>query len=205
MRSTSLMLFLLSPACASTLPAPSTPALPAASAAVLPVTSTPELGAALEKLSFLRGTWAGTATGTRRDGSTFQITQTERAGPMLGGDVLAIEGRGYESDGRTSYNAFAIVSYDPAQARYEIRAYAKKGSGEGSAGTFPLEVTPDGYVWETPAGPNAKMRFTATVHGDTWREIGEYVAADGTRRQSFEMNLRRRGDTDWPLGSPVTP
>jgi hypothetical protein len=60
-------------------------------------------------------------------------------------------------------------------------------------------------VWSVPAGPNAMIRFTATVKNNTWREIGEYVAEGGTPKQTFEMNLKRIGDTDWPLGTPVSP
>jgi hypothetical protein len=49
------------------------------------------------------------------------------------------------------------------------------------------------------------VRYTATVQGDTWREIGEYVAGDRPPVRTFEMNLRRVGDTDWPLGTPIPP
>ena len=73
------------------------------------------------------------------------------------------------------------------------------------AGTFELKLTADGYVWEVPAGPNAVMRFTATVKNNTWREIGELVAEGGAPKQAFEMNLKRVGDTDWPVGVPLSP
>jgi hypothetical protein len=63
----------------------------------------------------------------------------------------------------------------------------RRSYAQGFAGTFELKRTDDGYVWETPAGPGAVMRFTATVKGDTWREVGEYIAAD------------------WPLGTPIAP
>ena len=49
------------------------------------------------------------------------------------------------------------------------------------------------------------IRFTATVKNNTWREVGEYVAEGGAPMQTFEMNLKRIGDTDWPLGAPVSP
>jgi hypothetical protein len=119
---------------------------------------------------------------------------------MLGGDIIVIEGRGYRPDGSTGFNAFAVVSFNPHTTKYEIRSYA-----QGNAGTFELRPTDSGYVWEVPAGPDAVMRFTATITGDQWREVGEYIAADQAPVPSFEMNLRRVAETDWPLTTPVGP
>ncbi len=152
----------------------------------------------MNKLSFMRGVWRGRATGTLPDGSTYSVTQTERMGPMLGGDIIVIEGRGYRDDGTTGFNAFAVVSWEPRAATYQIRSYA-----QGQAGTFDLRLTSDGYIWEIPAGPDAKIRFTATVKDNRWREVGELIVEDQPPRQTFEMNLERVGDTDWPLGTPV--
>ena len=165
-----------------------------------PVKPTPALAKGMAKLSFMRGVWRGPASGTAPDGSKYSVTQTERMGPMLGGDIIVIEGRGYNADATTGFNAFAVVSWDARADRYEIRSYA-----QGHAGTFELKLTKEGYVWETPAGPDAVMRFTATVKGDSWREVGEYVAKGKPPVKSFEMNLKKVGDTDWPLGTPIAP
>jgi len=176
------------------------PTPPPAAAPVLPtVTGTPALAAPMAKLAFMRGVWAGPAAGSDRSGP-YKVTQTERIGPMLGGDVMVIEGRGYRDDNTTGFNAFAAISWNAQTEKYEIRSYA-----QGYAGTFDLTPTADGYVWSVPAGPNAMIRFTATVKNNTWREVGEYVAEGGAPKQTFEMNLKRIGDTDWPLGTPVSP
>src|SRR5688500_14982063 len=181
-------------ACASS-PTP-TPASPS----VAPVKPTRALAPGMAKLSFMRGVWAGPASGTSPTGEPFTVTQTERMGPMLGGDIIVIEGRGYNADNTTGFNAFAVVSWDARADKYEIRSYA-----QGYAGTFELTLTKDGYVWETPAGPGAVMRFTATVKGTSWREVGEYIAKGKPAVKSFEMNLQKVGDTDWPLGAPIKP
>jgi len=182
--------------------APAAPAAPTApvAPAVVPVQPTPALAKGMAKLGFMRGVWAGPAAGTTATGQRYSVTQTERMGPMLGGDIVVIEGRGYTADGSTGFNAFAVVSWDPRADKYEIRSYT-----QGYAGTFELKLTADGYVWEVPAGPGAVIRFTATVKNDTWREVGEYIAGDKPPRQTFEMNLRRVGDTNWPLGTPIPP
>ena len=169
------------------------PALP-------PVQPTPGRAEAMARLGFMRGVWAGPASGTSRDGKPYQVTQTERMGPMLGGDIIVIEGRGYREDNTTGFNAFAVVSWEPRTGKYEIRSYAM-----GFAGTFELTPTADGYVWEIPAGPEAVIRYTAVVKDGRWREVGEYVSAGKPAEKTFEMNLKRVGDTDWPLDNPVDP
>ncbi len=121
-------------------------------------------------------------------------------GPMLGGDIVVIEGRGYKDDQTTGFNAFAVASYNPQTSKYELRSYA-----QGYAGTFELRLSTDGYVWEVPAGPNAITRFTAVVKDNTWHEVGELVTESGAPKQIFEMTLKKVSDTDWPLGTPVSP
>lgn len=198
-----LLIFLA--ACATTeAPKPVVPSaepnLPTVAGTKLPAFSgTPALVEPMGKLAFLRGIWAGPAAGSDRSGP-YKVTQTERVGPILGGDVMVIEGRGYRDDNTTGFNAFAAISWNAQTQKYEMRSYA-----QGYAGTFELKLTPDGYIWEVPAGPNAVMRFTATVKPNTWREIGEYVTEGAAPKQTFEMNLKRVGDTDWPVGVPLSP
>ena len=168
--------------------------------ALPPVKPTATLAKGMAKLSFMRGVWRGPASGTAMDGTKYSVTQTERMGPMLGGDIIVIEGRGYNADNTTGFNAFAVVSWDPNADKYEIRSYA-----QGFAGTFEMKLTKDGYVWEVPAGPGAVVRFTATVKADSWREVGEYVAKDKPPVKTFEMNLKKVGDTEWPLAAPIPP
>lgn len=152
---------------------------------------------ALARLRMLDGTWRGPAW-IMADGK-HTLTQTERVGPFLDGAVRVIEGRGYDEDGKVSFNAFAIVSYDPDKKTYSMRSYAM-----GWAGDFPLTPTPDGFTWETPAGP-ATIRYTATVKDGTWHEHGERIAQGGETFRFFEMTLTRIADTDWPAGGTVRP
>ena len=64
-------------------------------------------------------------------------------------------------------------------------------------------VLPDGYVWEVPAGPGAKIRYTATIGGGKWREVGDRIVGEAAPMRIFEMNLSRVGDSSWPEASPV--
>jgi hypothetical protein len=177
---------LLASACAATPdPAP-------APAAVEPAPQGP--------LAFLQGEWRGEASVPDRDGGWMKLTQTERVGTMLDGAVTVIEGRGYDEAGVVRFNAFAVVSHDARRDVWEMRSYA----GD-SAGTFPFEAKPSGFVWSTPAGPDAITRYTATITGDRWDQIGEYVPKTGEPRKVFEMHLTRLGDTGWPSAGAVQP
>lgn len=167
-------------------------------ASALPAAASPATRAeAMARLAFMRGVWAGPATGVNPDGSRYSVHQTERMGPFLGGDVVMVEGRGYAADGSLGFNALGIVSWDERTRSYAFRSYA-----QGMAGTFAFEPTPDGYVWSIPAGP-ATLRYTAVVKDGRWHEVGERLVAGQPPARIFEMTLERVGDTDWPLGTPV--
>ncbi len=154
---------------------------------------------ALDRLAALDGLWRGSATITTADGRQVTLTQTERVGPLLGGALRLIEGRGYLPDGSSPFNAFAVVSYSPRTGGYSLRSHA-----QGHSGDFPFEVTADGFSWSVPAGP-ATIRYTAIVKDGTWSETGERIVADQPPSRIYEMKLQRIGDTDWPAGGAVGP
>jgi hypothetical protein len=153
---------------------------------------------ALKVLAFMDGSWRGTAWTLLPGGARRTLVQTERIGPFLDGAVKVIEGRGYRDDGSVGFNALGIISYDPERKAYAMRSWA-----HGRTGEFALTVLPDGFAWETPAGPGAVVRYTATVMGDAYREVGERIAPGQAPVRVFEMDLRRLGDTDWPAANPV--
>ena len=155
--------------------------------------------AAMDRLAFMDGEWRGEATIRSPEGS-MTLTQTERVGSMLGGSIKVIEGRGYAADGSTQFNAMATVSWDERAGRYAFRSYA-----QGYSGDYPFEVTDDGFRWETPAGPNARIEHVAVVRDGTWHEVGTYRADGQPPRLFIDMRLTRIGDTDWPAGGAVAP
>jgi hypothetical protein len=180
--------------------------LPLALALAAPASSQPLNPAALQaaqreamaKLPGMDGVWRGTAW-TATPAGRHDVVHTERIGPFLGGTVKVIEGRSYNPDGSVGFNALGIVSYDPAAKAYSMHSYAM-----GHEGDFKLDVRPDGYVWQVPAGPGVLIRYTATIGGGKWREVGERMAGTAAPVPIFEMNLKRVGDTAWPASSPVS-
>ncbi len=150
----------------------------------------------LAPLAMMDGQWRGTAEYTM-GGNSGKLTQTERVGPGLGGWVKMVEGRGYDAEGKTRFNAFGVIAYDPTKESLVMRSYA-----EGRVGDFPLQITESGFRWEIQAGP-ATIRYTATIKNGKWRETGERIIGDQPPVQFFEMNLEKIGDTQWPATDPV--
>jgi hypothetical protein len=155
--------------------------------------------AAMKALSWMDGVWRGPAMTTRPGGQKLTVTQTERSGPLLGGAVHVVEGRGYNADGSTGFNALGIISYDPDKDAYSMRSYAM-----GQAGDFPLTVTPNGAIWTIAAGP-ATIRYTITAKDGVWHEVGERVVEGQPPVQFFEMTLKRIGDSSWPAAGAIPP
>jgi hypothetical protein len=152
---------------------------------------------AMRPLAKMDGVWRGNAWTILQSGEKHSITQTERIGPFLDGSIKVVEGRGYNADGTVGFNAFGVISYDPATKAYSLHSYA-----QGRAGDFPMTLTADGYVWEIPAGA-MKIRYTAVIKPDSWREIGEYLVPGKDPAQFFEMSLKRVGDTAWPSSGAI--
>ena len=155
--------------------------------------------AAIKALSWMDGVWRGPAITTRAGGVKVTITQTERSGPLLGGALHVVEGRGYNADGSTGFNALGIISYDPDKEAYSMRSYAM-----GVAGDFPMTLTPTGAVWTIPAGP-ATFRYTITAKDGVWHEVGERVVEGQPSTVFFEMTLKRIGDSSWPTAGAIPP
>lgn len=154
---------------------------------------------AVAALDFLDGEWRGEAV-IMGPGGRETLVQTERVGSLLGGSVKVIEGRGYAADGSTQFNALAVLSWDEREGRYRFRSWAN-----GYSGDYPFERTEDGFRWSTPAGPNARMEYVATVRDGIWREVGSYVAEGQPPRPVIDMRLTRVGDTSWPTDGAVSP
>jgi hypothetical protein len=154
---------------------------------------------AMVPLAFMDGVWRGTAWTILPSGEKHTITQTERIGPFLDGSVKVIEGRGYDPDGKVTFNAFGTISYNPGTRAYTMHSYA-----QGNVGDFVLTLTADGYVWVIPAGPMT-IRYTAVVKDSAWREVGDRIMPRKEPVRFFEMNLKRVGDTNWPAAGAVSP
>lgn len=152
---------------------------------------------AMAAFARMDGVWRGPAWSITANGR-HEVTQTERIGTFLGGTIRMVEGRGYNADGGVGFNAFGVISFNASTNNYSFSSWAM-----GQSGVFPIRPTENGYVWEVPAGPGAIIRYTATIEGDAFREVGHRIVEGAPPMQIFEMNLRRVSDSDWPGGGAV--
>jgi hypothetical protein len=152
---------------------------------------------AMKPLAIMDGVWRGPAWTMMPSGQKHNIIQTERIGAFLDGSIKVIEGRGYNEDGTVGFNAFGIISYDPA-----TKIHTMHSTAQGRTGDFVIKPTGDGYVWEIPAGPMT-IRYTAVIKDGTLHEVGDRIAPGKEPVRFFEMTLKRVGDTDWPAGGAV--
>ena len=152
---------------------------------------------AMKQFALMDGVWRGPAWTILPSGEKHNITQTERIGPFLDGSIRVIEGRGYNADGSVGFNAFGIISYNPATQGYTLHSHAL-----GQVGDFVIKPTADGYTWEVPAGPMT-IRYTAVIKDGTLREVGDRIVPGKEPVRFFEMNLKRVGDTDWPAAGAI--
>jgi hypothetical protein len=155
---------------------------------------------AMKRLAFMDGVWRGPAWTILPSGQKHDITQTERIGPFLENTLKVIEGRGYDPEGKVSFNAMGIISFVPDKKAFMMRSYA-----QGFSGDFELHLNKDGFTWEIPAGPGTTIRYTATVKDGTWREVGDRIVKDKEPIRFFEMNLKRIGDSNWPKEGTIPP
>ena len=154
---------------------------------------------AMAALAFMDGEWRGPAWTVLPTGEKHTITQTERIGPFLDGAVKVIEGRGYDIDGKVTFNAFGTVSYNPSSKAFTLHSYT-----QGMVGDFVLTPNVDGYIWEIPAGPTT-IRYTAVIKDGSWKEVGDRIQPGKEPVRFFEMTLKRIGDTRWPAAGAVGP
>jgi hypothetical protein len=154
---------------------------------------------AMQRLAIMDGVWRGPAWTILPSGEKHTITQTERIGPFLEGSVKVIEGRGYDANGKVTFNAFGTISYNTATRVYTLHSYA-----QGQVGDFVLTPTADGYVWEIPAGPMT-IRYTAVIKDGALREVGDRIMPGKEPVRFFEMTLKRVGDTNWPAAGAISP
>jgi len=154
---------------------------------------------AMKRLAYMDGVWRGPAWTILPSGEKHNITQTERIGPFLDGSVKVTEGRGYDADGKVTFNPFGKISLNQAAKVYTLHSHAM-----GYVGDFELKLTSDGYTWDIPAGPMT-IHYTAVIKDGTWHEVGDRIVTGKAPVRFFEMTLKRIGDTDWPAAGAVSP
>lgn len=146
--------------------------------------------AAMKKLGFLVGQWAGTARLLRGPGPPVELSQTEEVAYRLDALVLVIEGIGRETpDGRAALQALGFISYDDESETYVLRAF-----NDGRYLKTELRLTDDenGILWGFAfEGIRTNSVLRINEEGD-WTELTEIMMGDQPPRKLMELKVTRR-------------
>jgi hypothetical protein len=118
--------------------------------------------------------------------------QTEHVQYKLDGVVMEIEGVGWSKDDDTgkevkAFQALAVLARDPAGKGYAVHAFRDNGLST----VAKAEKTADGLIWTIEPGQGGKVRYTITLKGDRWEEIGEYSRDGQSWNKFLEMKLKK--------------
>lgn len=143
--------------------------------------------AAMQKLAYLAGDWAGEATITNAQGEQIKVTQTEEIRYKLDGTVLLIEGTGRDAAGKVVFNALGAVSFEPATGTYKIRAW-----NSGNFVETELKLQDKGFDWGFKSGPVTMSNRMMIDEQGRWSETSEAVMGNGMKVHSVRMLLSRK-------------
>ena len=147
--------------------------------------------AAMQKVDFMAGDWAGSGWNLGSNGVRDYFTQTEKVHYQVQGTVLLVEGLGHEATdpSKIADSALAVLTYNDVTQQYRWEAFSD-GSIEQSV-PAPV-VGNDTFQWSLQF-PGVTIRYSLTFTATTWHEIGE-TSLDGgqTFNQTFQMDLVRQ-------------
>ena len=144
--------------------------------------------AAMKKLDFLAGKWAGEAHQLRGPGEMVALQQTEEAYYKLDGLVLVIEGIGRAAaDGKLLLQALGIITFDDETATYTMRAF-----NDGRFLETEIKLIDRGMTWGFSLG---QYRTSSVLrlddHGD-WTEQHEITIGTDAPRKLMDLRVSRQ-------------
>jgi len=143
--------------------------------------------AAMKKLGFLIGKWAGKARVLRGPGDPVVLVQTEDAQYKLDGLVLLIEGVGRtKTDGKPAVQALGIVSYDDQSGTYHMRAF---NDGRFLEKEVKLAENGHGLTWEFALGEIRTNSALQINEKGNWTELTEITVGLNPPRKFMELSV----------------
>jgi len=150
---------------------------------------TPDLDAqraAMKKLDFLVGKWAGEARMLRGPGEPVVMKQTEEVQYKLDGLVLLIEGVG-TADGKPVLQALGIVSYDDESGTYHMRAF-----NDGRFLETDVKLIDKGFTWGFALGQYRTSSVMRINEKGDWTEQHEITISTQPPRKYMELTVSHR-------------
>jgi len=154
---------------------------------------TPDLDAqraAMRKLTFLVGKWAGDARVQRGPGEALVLAQTEEAQFKLDGLILEIEGIGRtRPDNKPVLQALGIISFDDETGTYHIRAF-----NDGRFLETDVKLLEDGksLTWGFALGNIRTSSVLRINEKGEWTELAEIIIDSQPARKLLELRVKRQ-------------
>jgi hypothetical protein len=146
--------------------------------------------AAMKKLEFMVGKWAGEARLLRGPGDPVSLMQTEEAQYKLDGLILLIEGVGRNKvDGKPALQALGIVSYDEERGTYRMRAF---NDGRFLETELKLLDSGKGISWGFALGQIRTSSVMQISEKGDWTEITEIIIGPEAPKKYMELSVRRQ-------------
>jgi hypothetical protein len=146
--------------------------------------------AAMKKLNFLVGEWAGEARVLRGPGESTELLQTEEARYKLDGLILTIEGVGRtKSDGKPILQALGVISYDDESKTYHMRAF---NDGRFLETEVKLQEDGEGMTWGFALGEVRTKSVMQINDKGEWTELHEITIGSQPTKKLMELVVRRQ-------------
>jgi hypothetical protein len=144
--------------------------------------------AAMNKLSFLVGKWAGEARLLRGPAESIELLQTEEAWYKLDGLILVIEGVGRtKSTGQPVLQAFGIISYDDESSTYRMRAF---NDGRFLETQVKLLDQGQAMTWGFVLGTIKTNSVLRINESGEWTESAEITLGSDPPKKLLELTVR---------------
>jgi hypothetical protein len=145
---------------------------------------------AMQRLSFLVGSWSGEAHVNRGAGGLITLAQTEKVQYKLDGLLLVIEGTGQaQTEQQPSLQALGIISYDDATGAYSIRAW-----NDGRFLESEVQLLEDGksISWGFGIGEIRSKSLLQIGKDGEWTERAELIIGSQPPRKLMDLTVRRK-------------
>jgi hypothetical protein len=144
--------------------------------------------AAMKKLDFLAGKWAGQARLLRGPAEFVELFQTEEAQYKLDGLILVIEGIGRTKSGNQPFlQAFGIVSYEDESGTYRLRAF---NDGRFLEAEVKLLEDGKGMTWGFALGEIKTKSVLRINERGEWTEVAEISIGSQAPKKLLELAVR---------------
>jgi hypothetical protein len=146
--------------------------------------------AAMKKLSFLVGEWAGEARVLRGPGEPMELIQTEKAQYKLDGLLLMIEGVGRtKSGGQPALQALGVISYDDESQTYHMRAF---NDGRFLETEVRIPAGGQSLTWGFALGEISTKSVLRIDDSGAWTELHEITIGSQPPKKLMEISVHRQ-------------